>query len=393
MAQKPIVTVLVVLAVLIGGAAVATTATASDTATECSFPVNQTDATGTDVVIEEPPEEIVVTAQSGAQIAWELEAQDRVIGMPVGPHSAYLDGSEDKTDVSGEDGFLDVERVVDLDPDLVIAPNVTSVEDVEQLRDAGLTVYHFAEADSIDDIRTKTKTSGTYLGQCDEADATVDWMDEQIEMVERAVAEEDRPTVLYWLHGGFTAGEGTFQHDLIETAGGANVAAEVGISGWAVISEEEIVDRNPQILVLNDYAEVPDNDAVQSTQAVQEDRIVHVDGNYFSQPAPRIVIALEELATEFHPEAFDEDGTPAEDDGTTDDPEDEESDTAADDDGEDTDDADTAEETDDDVADETDDTAGDDDGVETPDDEIPGFGIAVGVVALLSTAVALYRRD
>lgn len=362
---------------------------------DCEYPLEVTDATGETITLEEQPDEIVATSQSAAQIAWELDAEERVTGMPVGPFSAYLDGHDEKTDITDAEGFLDVERVVDLSPDIVIAPNATSVESVEQLRNAGLTVYHFAEATSIDDVYHKTETSGALIGECDAAEETTDWMNDRIENVESTVPADDQPSAFYWLSGGFTAGEGTFQHELIETAGGQNVAADMGLTGWEVANDEEIVDRNPERLVINDYAEVPDNEAIQSTHAVQNDHVIRVDGNYFSQPAPRIAIALEELAQGFHPEAFEETAEtddPDDDTTTVDDEEDDEAaaDDATDDAADEGDPDDTTVDGDDDDAEPVNMTAAD--GDDDDDDEIPGFGVGAALVALLGAGVALGRR-
>jgi len=60
----------------------------------------------------------------------------------VTQYAAYLDGAGEKTDVSAEGFGVSVERVVDTDPDLVLAPNASAGQ-VEALREQGLTVYHF----------------------------------------------------------------------------------------------------------------------------------------------------------------------------------------------------------------------------------------------------------
>lgn len=397
MTQRTLAVVLVLLAVLAAGAAMTGTATTGTASDHCSFPVEETDATGTEVTLEEPPEEVVMTAQSGAQIAWELDAQDRITGMPVGPFTAYLNGSREKTDITNEEGLLDAEQVVDLDPDLVIAPNATSVESVRQLREAGLTVYHFSERQSIADVQAKTRTVGRLMGQCDEADERVEWMDDRIETVEQTVPDDESPSVFYWLQGGFTAGNGTFQHELLETAGGENVAATIGIDGWNIASEEQIVEQNPEYLLLNEGTEVPDSEGIQSTRAVQNEQVITVNANYFSQPGPRIVLALEEIAQALHPEAFAEEGedTGSEDGNTS---EEDESETGDENESESGDEEDEENDIDGEESDfETDGTTEEDEDEDeadgSADDGTPGFGVVVAALALLSAGVALSRRD
>lgn len=267
----------------------------------CSFPVTVTDGHGTEVTVDAEPEAIVVLGPSTAQFMWELDADQRVTGMPINQYTAYLDGhDEDRRNVVREDGTVDVERVVDLKPDLVLAPDVTDEATVEQLRNADLTVYHAGAAGSIDDVREQTLLYGELLGNCDEAEATVEWMDERLDAIE-PIPESERPTVFYWMHGDFTAGAGTFQHELIELAGGENVGALIGIEGWAVANSEDIVEIDPQYLLIEDDVEVPESEAIQSTRAVQNDRIVRVDANEFNQPAPRVVLAVEAMAEQIEP--------------------------------------------------------------------------------------------
>jgi iron complex transport system substrate-binding protein len=76
-------------------------------------------------------------------------------------------------------------------------------------------------------------------------------MKDRIRTVRQAVKGEERPDVLYLFYG-YTAGRGTFIEEIIRTAGGNNVAAEAGISGYKQISKEVVVKQNPEWIVLND---------------------------------------------------------------------------------------------------------------------------------------------
>jgi iron complex transport system substrate-binding protein len=276
---------------------------ASQTAAACEFPVTRTDATGADVTVESKPARIVTLAPSAAQTMWEIGGSDAVVG--VSRYAAYLEGAGAKTNVSGAgQTFVDVEQVVGLEPDLVLAPNVVPNETVDKLRSAGVTVYKFRPAPSIEFVEEKTLLIGRLTGHCEGARETVDWMTERLDAVERAVDGEPRPRVLYVTFG-YAAGSSTFVHDVLTTAGGRNVAAAANITGFGQISDEVIVRRNPEWLVLNsDAPTVPRSAAYNSTDAVRNDRVVVVDANYVSQPAPRVVRVVEKLARAFHPEVY-----------------------------------------------------------------------------------------
>lgn len=307
-------TVLVVLLVALAAfvplaAADGTTATATDV--DCEYPRTLTDATGEEVTIDEAPESVVAVQPSDAQLLTEIGAADAMVGMPVGPYTDHLDAPDDVTDVSADDGVTPVaERVIDLDADVVLAANtVLFVEGfVEQLRDAGQTVYVYDAAGSIDEVRENVRIAGFVANECDRAEETIAEMDDRLETIESAVPDEDRPLAYYVMgEDDFTtAGTETFQHEILETAGVENIAERADIEGWEEISEEVVIEEDPEWIIYGEsLGEPPEMEALQATTAWQEDQFVAVDDNAMSQPGPHVVEAIEEIASTVHPEAYE----------------------------------------------------------------------------------------
>lgn len=290
------------------GAGVAASPLAGAAATQsCSFPATEVDATGTEVTVEEEPESVVTLSPSAAQTMWEIGAKDKVTG--VTKYATFLDGAEEKANVSGG-GFTAVvtEKVVGLQPDLVLVPNATNnlnSQQTRQLREAGLTVFVFSEAASLDDISAKTRLTGRLVGECDAADQRVAGMEDELATVEEAVEGEEPPDVLFVQGGGYTAGDDTFINTAIETAGATNIATEEGITGYKPISEEVVEDRDPDWIVKPAGVPLPDSPVYNQSTAVQEGRVLEVDNNRISQPAPRIVQPIALMAQTFHPEAYE----------------------------------------------------------------------------------------
>jgi len=291
--------------VLSGAAGVAGLAGAQSESTDCSYPLTVTDATGTEVTVEAPPERVVTLAPSAAQTMHEIGAWENVVA--ISDRGTYLEGSEEKETISGSEGFVSTEKVVAQEPDLVLAPDIIGDEKIAQLRESGLTVYNFESATSLDDVAAKTRLTGQLVGECEGANERAAAFEQTVEAVETAVDGEESPTVLYLLGGEFTAGDGTFIDEIIETAGGTNVAAAANISGYKQISREVVAAQDPEYIVTSSEAPeiVPTVPAYNGTTAVQNDQLLTVNANYLNQPAPRTQQVLEDLSSTWHPDAYE----------------------------------------------------------------------------------------
>ncbi|WP_336344468.1 PGF-CTERM-anchored ABC transporter substrate-binding protein [Halalkalicoccus ordinarius] len=329
---------------------------------ECEFPFTGTDATGEEVTIEEEPQRVVAMQPSDAQTLWEIGARDKVVGMPVGQYTDYLEGHDEPEDITEDDGItVSTERVIQLEPDLVVASSVADEDQVEQLRDAGLTVYQFGPETSIDDVIANTETTGQLVGECEGANESVEWMNQEIGAIEEAVEGEERPTVLYAMGDGFTAGQGTFIEEIVTTAGGENLGSTAEIEFYGQISEEVVIEEDPDWIVYPDNFEEPpvSEQVLSETTAGQENQVVAVDSNRMNQPGPQVIYAIDTLAETFHSDAY----------------------AAAQEGGE---------------ANETDEsgneTGGGDDSAGESGEDQPGFGIAAALAALVLAAFLFLRR-
>jgi len=302
--MRTVLVLAMVLVAAVGAVATPVAATGTNQAENCTFPVTKTDATGSEVTVHAEPQTVVTLGPSAAQTMWEIGAKETVVG--VTKFAAYLDGSETRTNVSGA-GYTAVvaEKVVDLDPDLVLAPNIISNDTVSKLRESGLTVYKFRKATSLADVEAKTELTGQLTGACEGATQRVDEMDRTLERIRTAVSGTDSPRVLFYMGGSYTAGANTYIDDIITASGGTNVAAEAGIDGYGQISPEIVVSDDPQWILRSSTAgPLPQTDAYNGTTAVERGQVLVMDANYTSQPAPRTVQVVERLATTFHPDAF-----------------------------------------------------------------------------------------
>lgn len=296
-----------VLIVALGFAPAMVAGQSTDTnTTQTEFSVTLTDATGTEVTLNERPERVTTTNPSAAQVMWELGADSQVVGLSKFAH--YLDGAERRQNVSSTELGVSVERVVATDPDLVLVPNSTGSETAETLREAGLTVYHFPDANDFEDVKSKTSTIGQLTGNEQAAAETNAWVDANLEAVSAATADAERPRLMYPLLGGVAVGGDTFIDELITASGADNVAAEE-FDGYEEVNDETVITLDPEVVIVTDQTEgkIRSVEPYSLTTAGENDQSVFLEVNYINQPAPRsLVYSTRNLTAQLHPELYNE---------------------------------------------------------------------------------------
>ncbi|MFQ3293272.1 MAG: iron complex transport system substrate-binding protein [Halobacteriales archaeon] len=405
--------VLVALLVVAAAAAVPVSGTATGAPAEnvesleqstddCELPYTATDATGTEVTVEERPEGIVALGPGTAQTLVEIGAGDRIVGATE--YASYLNDSDGWANVSGSgQTFTSVETVVAQEPDLVIAENIVPNETIQQLRSAGIMVYKFRSATGLQDVYDKVNRTGRLVDEPDAAAETVAEMQHGVRIAKAAADEKESPMALYHFFG-YTSGQGTFIDEIITAAGGTNVAAEAGITGYKQISQEVVANNTVEWLLLNSGSpSVPGGAAYQETIAVTEDQTVVLNENYISQPGPRIIQPIVKLSKAFYPDAYEEaasqvekptDVRPACAPTTTPEPTasgptetaettDEETTTAVADDGDDLDETTTA----------SDEQSTTSPSAQPDEFGLPGFTPVMALLAILGSVALLARRD
>ena len=272
---------------------------------ECTFPFSATDATGTEVTIDAAPETVTTLGPSATQTMWEIGAREQVVG--VDQYSTYLDGAESRTNVSAAGRGYSTEAVVGTEADLVLAANVVSNDTVSQLRAAGMTVFKFEGATSIEDVQEKTTLIGSLTGNCEEAARTNKWMMQNVETARDTTSDTERPRALVPLGSGYVVGGETFIDSVVTAAGGENVAAR-NYTGYPQLSDELVLELNPEVLVLQPWmaaSGLATQEPYASTAAGEANATVVVNANYLNQPAPRsVVYATRNLTEAFHPDAY-----------------------------------------------------------------------------------------
>ena len=286
--------------------------------TVCSSCTSQTtlsatiiDDLGRPISIKEIPERIVSLAPSATEILYALELGDYIVA--VTDYCDYPDEAKDKPKAGAPFPGFDIEGIVAHEPDVVFSIAGTVVDKLENV---GLTVV-VLQARDIDGIYKDIEIVGRITDKNKEASELVNDMKERVDAIAvKTVEAINKPTVFYEIDASWnenkpwTVGHGTFQDDIINLAGGRNIAS--GRQGWFELSIEEILDADPDIIILEDYQYgitpeiVIGRSSWHGLTAVQEENIYTIaDPNLTSRPGPRIVDGLEQIARNIHPELFE----------------------------------------------------------------------------------------
>ena len=264
------------------------------------------DDLGRMVKIEGTPERIVSLAPSNTEILFALGLGDKVVGV-----TDWCDYPPEALEKEKVGGFYppDIEKIIALEPDLILATDIHRFEIIPTLEEQGFTVFALAPQ-TLDDVLESIQRVGKVTGKEKEATELVNKMQSKIEKIEELTQGlEARPRVFYvtWHDPIWTVGRNTWIDDLIWIAGGNNTFSQYFESG-AMVEIEWVLFCNPEVIIAGEwsYGWAINATELASTNASQEGRIYQGDDDLVQRPGPRLVEGLEWFAYFIHPEIFEE---------------------------------------------------------------------------------------
>ncbi|HHY77219.1 MAG TPA: cobalamin-binding protein [Clostridiales bacterium] len=264
-----------------------------------------TDLKGRKVVLDKKPERIVSLSPTNTEIVFALGAGDRLVGI-----TNYCDYPEETKDIEkiGDFENPNIELIKKINPDLVLAGGYLQEEIIKTLEGLGIAVAS-TEAADVESIFDSLAMIGKLLKEEEKAEELINNIHKAIDDVKAKVANKNKPKVFYlvWKEPIFTTGRGTYINEIIQIAGGYNVASEM--EGWAQYSFEELLKQNPDILVAAYHStdegmnkeDIMKDEFFSKLECVQKGNIhVMSDDNIVSRPGPRVIEAIYEMAEALH---------------------------------------------------------------------------------------------
>lgn len=285
---------------------------ASATAPIAPFPISVVDDEGTAVQLAAEPQVIVSLTPANTEILFAIGAGDRVVATD--DTSDYPAEAVDLPDVATFSA-VDVEQVVNLDPDLVVAGGLgfTPADAITQLRSLDIPVL-VTYAPSVEGVYKDVELLGAATGTSEAALALTASMRAEIDAISGAVAAAGTPPRVFYEIGYddttgaiYAPADDSFVAEMVTLAGGDTITT--GDPNTYEIALETLIERDPEVIVLgvNPFYE-PTPEAVAARpgwkvmSAVKNDDVRPVRDIEITRPGPRLALGLRNLAGAIRPD-------------------------------------------------------------------------------------------
>jgi iron complex transport system substrate-binding protein len=269
--------------------------------------VTVTDMVGREVSFEKTPSKIVALTASDCEILFALGAGDLIVGR--GTYCNYPPEALEIAEVqSGE--TTNIEQISALAPDAVVLSAMAQTEEqVKTLESLGIKCVT-THAQNIEEVYVAIELLGKVVDKNSEAKTLIDQMKKDLADVSQKAknAGADGSKTIYFeitplVYGLWTAGTGTFMDEIAELLGVANIFDDV--AGWGQISEEQVIERNPDYIVsssmnfaendVDPVSEIKSRAGWNNIKAILNDGVTHADSDEITRPGPRLANAAKSL--------------------------------------------------------------------------------------------------
>ncbi|MDY6930698.1 MAG: helical backbone metal receptor [Halobacteriota archaeon] len=264
--------------------------------------LRMSDCLNNTVELQKKPQRIISLSPSNTEILFSLGLDSSIIG--VTDYCNYPGEALDKDSV-GSFTTPNVEKILELNPDLILASYGNDMDVLVQLKSLNLTMFCLNPLD-VEDIVSSIDTVGVLTGEEQNASLITDDMRRRIDVIQNETdsseGSHEKPGVLYvvWYDPMFVSGNNTYADDLLTIAGGVNIVSE--LDGWQEVNIESLIDKDPDVIICSGMGggsyiirdSIMNDTILAQTSAVKNGRIYPIeDPNTIERAGPRIAIGLE----------------------------------------------------------------------------------------------------
>ncbi|MDI6792775.1 MAG: TonB-dependent receptor [bacterium] len=274
------------------------------------FPITVEDDLGREITIPEPPQRIVSLVPSHTEILFALGLDQKIVGVTKYCNYPLEAGNKDKV---GGWATPDVEKIVALNPDLILTFGTVQQALVKELEEKGQTVF-WLYPQTVEAVLDSFEKIGRITDRVYEAGQLRTEIEQKIEAVEQKtsnIPEKERLTVfrVMGLEPPATIGSQSFQTDVHRLAGGQNIFSDVD-KDYFQLDLETLLERDPDVIIICGQDEeearrrVMNQEGWQELTAVKNGRILVIPCDLVCRPSPQIGETIEKIAAGLYPELF-----------------------------------------------------------------------------------------
>lgn len=257
--------------------------------------ITVTDMHGREIALDQPATRIVALTPSDCEILCAIGCEDALVGR--GKYCDYPE-SISALPVVQSGAETNIEEILALDPQVVLMSDMSQTEEQAKLLEQNGVQVVISDANDIAGVYTAIRMIGALMAKDDAAEALIGDMQATFDEI-AAKSEKSGKTIyfevspLQW--GLWTAGSGTFMDEIAQMLGLKNAFADV--EGWAEISEEQVLERNPDYIVTitmyygegpTPVEEIESRAGWENVAAVKNGKILNLQNDELSRPGPRL---------------------------------------------------------------------------------------------------------
>lgn len=240
--------------------------------------------------IDKEPRTIVSLAPDITETLFDIGAGSKIKGRTI---YCNYPGSASRIREVGSLYDPNIETVIDINPELVMAATHFKVDVLNKFKEAKINIFAKDSPKTLDQMYEFTLVLGNIVNRNYEARALVSSMKAKVQTVEMYTSNlKNKPSVYYVVgageYGEFAATGDTFTNDVILAAGGINVASDGSNYSYTL---EKLIDKNPKYIFgpQMHYDTMKASNNYRSLQALKNNNFILVNEDIFARPSQRLV--------------------------------------------------------------------------------------------------------
>lgn len=276
---------------------------------------------GREVTITQKPQKVLTLGPNCTELFAALGLGDYVVGRTLvnhsrGPLPEYADVVDNIPELNHSAATR--EAILTSGADFIYALDWEISDEgcnIDEVADYGMTVY-VNSASTLDEQYQEILDIGKIFGVEETAEAFVEDQKTRIATVQEKVKDQEPLKVLVYDSGNdgvFTCSGTNFESLLVGVAGGDNIFKDLNEKQWVTVSYEEVLARNPDVILIHDYdspsveekiQEIKSNPTLSQLDCVKNERFATITLESVLA-GDRMAYAIESMASEFYPELFE----------------------------------------------------------------------------------------